>query len=206
VRDELAATSDELLLGYVGGLHESRDLKTLISAFERVSGPPARLVIIGDGRDRVNLENHAASLGLSDVVTFTGSVSHSKVPSYLAALDVGLSWIPDRPQYRNQPPLKTVEYLAAGLPVIATPTPGNLEFCTDRNAIISSFDIDSFASDLKQLVGDEELRQSIAQNAIESVAEYDYDTIVKKHLIPIYKKAISKCSTSELSATKFYDF
>jgi len=124
----------------VGGLHESRELDTLISAYGKVDGPTTRLLVIGDGRDRTALEAHAASIGLEDEVTFTGSIPHSEIPSHLAALDIGLAWIPDRPQYRNQPPLKTVEYLAAGLPVIATPTPGNLEFCSSRNSVLSSFE------------------------------------------------------------------
>lgn len=197
VRGTLTASDDELLLGFVGGLHESRELDALISAYAEVDEPATRLVIIGDGRDRDRLEAHATSIGVEEGVTFTGSIPHSEVPSYLTALDIGLAWIPDRPQYRNQPPLKTVEYLAAQLPVIATPTPGNLEFCSEQNSLISSFDVGTFGADLERLVQDESLRRSIASRAAESVAEYDYENIVRDRLLPIYHKAMERNSSSE---------
>jgi glycosyltransferase involved in cell wall biosynthesis len=105
------------------------------------------------------------------------------------AFDIGAAFIPDKPQYRNQPPLKTVEYLATGLPVAATDTPGNRRFVThDENAEVAAPNVDAYADSLVELATDEEYRNRLSERARESVLEYDYERIVTDRLIPLYER------------------
>jgi glycosyltransferase involved in cell wall biosynthesis len=53
--------------------------------------PSARLIIVGDGEERQNLQQQAASLGLRDAVSFVGAVPQEDVPRYLWSADVFLS-------------------------------------------------------------------------------------------------------------------
>jgi glycosyltransferase involved in cell wall biosynthesis len=60
-------------------------------ALLRVNVPGARLIIVGDGEERSNLERQAVDDGVADAVTFTGAVPQAEVQRYLWAADVVLS-------------------------------------------------------------------------------------------------------------------
>ena len=60
-------------------------------ALLRNEGIAARLLIVGDGEERTNLEDQVRDLGLQDLVTFIGPVPQPEVQSYLWAADVFLS-------------------------------------------------------------------------------------------------------------------
>jgi glycosyltransferase involved in cell wall biosynthesis len=60
-------------------------------ALLRNEGIAARLLIVGDGEERINLEQQVSELGLRDLVTFIGAVPQSEVQRYLWAADVFLS-------------------------------------------------------------------------------------------------------------------
>lgn len=82
-------------------------------------------VLIGDGPERRAAERAAA--GVPEVL-FTGAIPHSRLPSYLAAADIGVA--PFAPE-RHPPlalgffwsPLKVFEYMACGLPVVTPRLP-----------------------------------------------------------------------------------
>jgi glycosyltransferase involved in cell wall biosynthesis len=57
----------------------------------RSEGIMARLLVVGDGEERINLERQAASLNLRDRVSFVGAVPQPEVRRYLSAADVFLS-------------------------------------------------------------------------------------------------------------------
>jgi glycosyltransferase involved in cell wall biosynthesis len=84
-----------------------------------------RAVLVGDGPERAATEE--AARGLSDVV-FTGALPHQRMPSALAAADVGVAPfdVARHPPLRlgfYWSPLKIFEYLASGLPVVAPAVP-----------------------------------------------------------------------------------
>ncbi|HEU0073995.1 MAG TPA: glycosyltransferase family 4 protein [Dehalococcoidia bacterium] len=57
----------------------------------RADGITARLLVVGDGEERINLERQARDLKLEDRVTFVGAVPQAEVQRYLGAADVFLS-------------------------------------------------------------------------------------------------------------------
>ncbi|HEX5139405.1 MAG TPA: glycosyltransferase family 4 protein [Dehalococcoidia bacterium] len=60
-------------------------------ALLRKRGVPARLLIVGDGEERTNLQEQVRNMGLDDAVTFVGAVPQPEVQRYLWAADVFLS-------------------------------------------------------------------------------------------------------------------
>lgn len=78
------------LLLFAGRLAPQKDLPTLLAAFVqiRVAHPEARLLIVGDGPLRGQLESNATGLGLGDSVVFVGAVSYPDIPAYYAAADL----------------------------------------------------------------------------------------------------------------------
>lgn len=108
-------------VGFLGTLKPWHGLDTLVAAFValRQRFPEARLRIVGDGPQREALRDALAAAGALEAAELVGAVSPAEVPGHLAAMDVSVAPYPDlRPFYFS--PLKVVESMAAGLPVVAS--------------------------------------------------------------------------------------
>ena len=108
-------------VGFVGTLKPWHGVDVLIEAFHRLRHRvgDARLLIVGDGPEHGRLQAQCDALGISPQVEFTGSVDPADVPLQLARMDVGVAPYPRLSAFYFSP-LKAVEYLASGMPVIAS--------------------------------------------------------------------------------------
>jgi len=108
-------------IGFVGTLKPWHGLDNLIEAFVLLhrNQPSARLLIVGDGPKRDHLESALKSYGLADAAHFTGAVVPDQVPKLLAKMDVAVAPYPESQAFYFSP-LKVLEYMAAGLPVVAS--------------------------------------------------------------------------------------
>ena len=114
------------VVGTVGRLVAQKDLRTLIDAYAMsttspgIGGGRGRLVLVGDGPERVELEARARAAGLGDEVVFCGH--RADAAELVAAFDVFA--LPSRWEGL---PRALVEAVAAGVPVVATPVGGVAE-------------------------------------------------------------------------------
>jgi glycosyltransferase involved in cell wall biosynthesis len=191
IREMYGIDPDEFLFLYVGNLHPARRVETLIDALKMVNKEKkAKLMVVGNGGTQ-RLKQYAEAAGTSNVI-FTGSVPYDDVPSYMRCCDVFMSYVPKTPEFDMQPPLKTVEALASGLPVIATDTLGNKRFINHmENGFLSGDDAVSLKNAMLELMENEPLTEKLAKNAEQSVTDYDWGAIVKKRLLPAYEQLIS---------------
>ena len=115
------ADSDRFTVGFVGTLKAWHGIETLMEAVSDLSGvdPSWRLLLVGDGPMAASLRRLALDLGISDLVEFTGAVSPAEVVGQLHRMDVACAPYPARNDFYFSP-LKVYEYLAAGLPVVAS--------------------------------------------------------------------------------------
>ena len=113
IRAGLGLSPEDLLIGHVGGLVPWRDQASLIRAFSlvRTTRPHARLVIIGDGPVRAELESLVVNLDLCDCVTLTGYTE--RIGDYLRAMDVYVN-----PALDEGFGIAVVEAMLARLPVV----------------------------------------------------------------------------------------
>jgi glycosyltransferase involved in cell wall biosynthesis len=108
-------------IGFVSTFKPWHGLPTLVEAFDRLHrhDDSIRLLLVGDGPERANVEAILAARGLSDAVHFAGAVEPREVPGLLASMNVAVAPYPELPCFYFSP-LKVYEYMAAGLPVVAS--------------------------------------------------------------------------------------
>jgi glycosyltransferase involved in cell wall biosynthesis len=108
-------------VGFVGSLKPWHGLETLAEAFALLSRQHAscRLLIVGDGPGRSRLEDELTVHGVQNATVLTGAVPADEIPGLLASMDVGVAPYPRLAHFYFSP-LKVYEYLAAGLPVVAS--------------------------------------------------------------------------------------
>lgn len=117
VRDEFGLQG-RFVVVYTGALGVANDLTTLLKAAALVQDDPRiKVLIVGDGKERPQLEAMAAALRINNVV-FTGARPKSQMREFLAASDACLAILQNIPMFTTTYPNKVFDYMAAGRPTI----------------------------------------------------------------------------------------
>ena len=121
----------------------------------KVHHPALRLIIVGDGPDRGELEKQVVELGIADSVIFTGYLSQKDVARRLEDADIFVL-----PSFAEGVPVVLMEALASRRPVVATRVAGVPELVEDgvSGFLVPAGDPRSLADRLDRLLGDGNLR------------------------------------------------
>ena len=161
-------------VGFVGTLKPWHGTDLLLRALARTHGD-LRLDICGTGPQQEELEQLAAELGVADRVLLRGAVAPELVPAVLHGLDIAVAPYPAGEHYFS--PLKVYEYLAAGLPVVASAIGTIPEVLRDGELgmLVEPGDIDALAAALDTLAADPARRDRLGRAAREAaLAEHDW--------------------------------
>lgn len=182
--------NNQLVLVFAGVLSRLRALENLIKAFFLVKRivPEAVLWLIGDGDSKKTLEYLVKKYKIEESVFFLGRVPHEQLPAYYNAADIGLAYIPIVDMYTYNPPLKTIEYLACGLPVVATRTVSNSKIIyTKKNGLLVGDQPEEFAAGILKLLTNKKLLQSMRDKS-DLISFYEISNLVKNKIIPFYER------------------
>jgi len=150
------------VVGTVGRLDPLKDQATLLKAFAVVRSalPDAKLVIVGDGPLRSELEELAVQIGVQGAVRFVGT--RGDVADILRAFDVFVL-----SSTHEGLPLALLEAMSTGLPVVATAVGGvpRVVEHTASGFLCPPGDVDALAGLVVQLLKDSRLRAAVGQNA-----------------------------------------
>ena len=102
---------------YAGAHGISNDLEVVLESASLISNARIQIVLLGDGKEKRNLQDRAKELGLNNVI-FLPPIPKSKIPEALAATDACLAILKPLPEYKTTYPNKVFDYMAAGRPVI----------------------------------------------------------------------------------------
>ena len=147
----------DLVVTFVGTLKPWHGVADLLAA-AALAKRPWKLRIIGDGPERAALEEQATGLGIE--VDFRGAVAPADMPGQLAGSAIGVAPYPDLGGEQQQyfSPLKVYEYLAAGLPVVASAVGQLPQILGELGTLVPPSDPAALAAAIDTLAADPVLR------------------------------------------------
>ncbi len=169
--------SKDVTILYIGRLEKRKGVKYLLEAVSKLQNDldSLKLIIAGDGPDREKLELQAQELGLRNV-QFLGFVSHEEKLNLLRTSDLFCT----PALYGESFGIVLLEAMATGIPVVAGNNPGYTAVLKGRGEIslVDPTHLSSFASRLKLMLTDADIRQSWKNWAVNEVQQYTYTHIV----------------------------
>jgi glycosyltransferase involved in cell wall biosynthesis len=183
----LGIPGDDLVIGTVGHLRPEKNHGRLLQAFARVAVErPCRLLIVGDGKERQDLEAQAGRLGISGRVLFAGA-RPDPLLCYHAMDLFALS------SDTEQMPIALLEAMSTALPVAATDVGDVAKMVSPPNReFVAPLGEDSaFTEALARLVDGTELRQSLGQANRERCLEYFDLTSMIQTYVNLYEETLA---------------
>lgn len=187
-RRALGLATEEVIIGVVGNLRPEKGHRTLLRAFRILQerGSNCRLVVIGDGPERLALESLAAELNVTDAVHWLGR--QPNLPNLHGLFDISVL-----PSDTEGFPNTVVEAMAAARPVVATRVGGVPEAVIHRETglLTAPRDADALANALTLLMGDPALRDQLGQAGQRRASHRYAEDKVLSGLVSWYKALLS---------------
>ncbi len=179
LRHQLGFTVDDKIIVFVGTLPRFSGLDRFISQFPRMRSeiPDLKLLIVGDGEQRPQLERLIGELGLGDSVLITGFVAHEEVPRYINLASVCINSFPVSDITRDIFPTKVLLYMACGKPVVSTPLDGLMEMSIgEEQGVLYAEDGDFLSPVITTILDSDNLGKRALEYAVE---HHDYNKVVQ---------------------------
>lgn len=159
----------ELLVLYHGQLHSCQYVRLFIQAIAIISRDKSngslKFMIMGSGSDLGSLKTFAEEQGVMGEVIFTDFVPHADVPHYIAAADICVAPFEDNEVTRCKSPLKIVEYLASGKPIVASDVGEVRNMVEGAGELVPPGDPEALAQGILKVAKDEVLRKTMGEAA-----------------------------------------
>ncbi|MCP4424407.1 MAG: glycosyltransferase [Chloroflexi bacterium] len=189
VRQEFGIGADALLLGVVGRLHAQKGHSYLFEALRDVRRhlPDVRLLIVGDGRLRSELEAIARQKRVEDAIIFTGS--RRDIPELLSAMDLFAL-----PSLWEGLPNAVLEAMAAGLPVVATAVGGAPELVVpgETGLLVPPGDAQALAQAIRLILEDSVLAQSMGSAGRQRVRSQFDIAVMQEKMVGLYGRLLQE--------------
>ncbi|MEM7031267.1 MAG: glycosyltransferase family 4 protein [Chloroflexota bacterium] len=188
LRTEFGLKSDNKVILTVCRLHVPRDFETLFEAFKQVQDemPEARLLIVGDGPQRVELEVKIQQMGLSKLVRITGY--RTDIPQLMQLADIytltSYGW--------EGFPISTMEAQAAGTPVVVTDAGGSREAVRheETGLVVPLQNPVALAEAYRRLLNDDQFREQLGvAGKRRAEMEFTREAMVQR-IVDIYDQVI----------------
>jgi glycosyltransferase involved in cell wall biosynthesis len=186
VRASLGASGEEIVFGAIGGLRPEKNLAFLLRAFREAAIPNSRLVLVGEGSCRRDLESLAVQLGIESKVRFAGATEETA--EHYRAFDIFVM-----SSLTEQMPLALLEAMASGLPAICADAGDTavLLGSAEPPEVVRRGDLAGYVQALRTLAQDQGLRRRLGQkNRERCEAEYGLQNMVRRYRA-LYLEAIT---------------
>ncbi len=179
---------------YAGAHGMSNDLDVLLEAAARLRPhPEIAVVLLGDGKEKADLQTRAVELDLKNVF-FIPSVPKGEMPAALAAADTCIAILKPIEMYKTVYPNKVFDYLAAGRPVILA-IDGVIREVVEAaqgGIVVPPGDAKSLGDAIQLLAGDPQKRELLGRNGRRYVESHFDRPVVANQLNEIMAKLTKK--------------
>jgi len=180
------------VIGFIGSVFKFEGVSTLIDAapFMIKAIPKLRILIVGDGEQFAELKSQTTRLGLDEHIIFTGRVPNTQISNYYSVMDIIVY-----PRLRERitemvTPLKPLEAMAQGRPVVASDVGGLKELINDgeTGVLFRAGDARDLADKCVDLLRDPGRSQDLANNARRQVQQQrDWRAVTGTYLSTYWK-------------------
>ena len=169
-RSSLGVGPSDILLLFAGTMVRTKGIFELAGAFSRLARQRRhlRLAMVGEGRERVGVENALRLAGVADRVSTHGLVVHDRMAPFFNAADIFVL-----PTYAEGFPNVVKEAMACAVPVLTTSVGGIPEVIEDgaNGLLVAPRDAAALEGALERLVDDAGLRRRLGDNGRRTVAQ-----------------------------------
>ncbi len=184
---EEGTSKDTFRVGTVANLRPVKNIAGLMRAAKSLLAdfPHLRFEVAGDGEQRAELEALHRELGLGDRFNLRGSISD--VPAFLRSLDVAVL-----PSHSEGMSNAVLEYMAAGLPVVATAVGATPTLLAGCGVLVPPNDDAALSSALAELLRNPDRAAELGAAARRRVeAEYSRDAM-RQRFERFYRELVSR--------------
>lgn len=142
-----------------------------------------RLIIVGDGPERLLLEKNIVEYALEAHISLLGNIPNREIEKFYNIADVFIN-----PSYTEGFPRVLIEAMSCGLPIVATNAGGSQDiFGTfQREYIVDKHDIYGFKKKLIELIEDRDLRQKLGIENLNEVKKYSTEAVSRMYIERIF--------------------
>lgn len=173
----LLSEPEERVLTHISNFRPVKRVEDVVKVFDRVRKEiPSKLLMIGDGPERLKAEELVAKLGLEENVLFLGK--SNEIEKILCYTDVFLL-----PSERESFGLAALEAMAASTPVISTNT-GGLPEVNEHGVtgFLSNLgDVDDMAKNTIEILKDDTTLNKFKQNAKNHIAKFSLESVLPQY-------------------------
>jgi glycosyltransferase involved in cell wall biosynthesis len=194
-RARLGLGEQDVVVAGVGRLIPVKGFAYLLEAHAHAlaDDPRLRLVLVGDGDERVGLQERARTLGVLDTVVFTGMVDRSEIPEYLAAADIVAVPSVRYDGYVDGLPTVALEAMAAGKPLVASRVGGLVELVDDQEngLLVGEKDVRALADALVRLAGEPDLRARLGARGQAEIGDQRSWKAAAQRYVTLYRSLLA---------------
>ena len=182
LRNKIASIEEKILI-HISNFRTVKRIEDVILIYNKVQKKvPAKLLMIGDGPERLKAERLCRDLGMWNKVQFMGKLK--SVEQFLSISDVFLL-----PSETESFGLVALEAMASGTPVVSSNSGGLPEINVDSETgfMADVADIETMSEKTISLLSDEQMLSSFKENSYKHAKSYDLPKI-----LPLYEALYSK--------------
>jgi len=185
---DIMANENEKIITHISNFRKVKQIPDVIKVFFNIQKQiPAKLMMVGEGPERLEAEQLCESLGITDKVVFFGN--SNEIDKILCFSDLFLL-----PSVTESFGLAALEAMASGVPVISSNTGGIPEVNIDGvSGFLSNVnDVEDMSKNAIRILSDNNRLKEFKDRAKEESKKFDISNIVPKYEA-IYKRTLKKC-------------
>ncbi|MBP0016502.1 MAG: hormogonium polysaccharide biosynthesis glycosyltransferase HpsO [Cyanobacteria bacterium SBLK] len=193
--EKLQIDNDDFIIGFVGRFVEEKGILTLMKAVAKLSESNWKLLLLGRGELKEEIQKYAGEVGILDRLIMVESVPHNEVPRYINLMNVLV--LPSETTYqfktltaagwKEQFGHVLIEAMACKVAVIGSDSGEIPHVIRDAGLVFPEGDAEQLTMNLQQLMENSELRAFLARQGYEKTMKQYTNKALAKELLAFYQ-------------------